>query len=166
MSPAVNSVFIGIGSNLSDPRAQVRSAFAAIEGDPDLELLSRSSLYSNPPMGPIRQADYINAVEAVSTSIDNHALLERLQGIELTHGRARTVEKWGPRTLDLDILLRGDVSIDTDALTIPHPGLLLRAFVIVPLAQIAPNLILPNGITAAEMAGRLASDRLVCLSDE
>lgn len=166
MRTADNPVFIGIGSNLLDPKAQVLRGIRAINADPDLDLVSKSSLYSNPPMGPIRQADYVNAVVQVSTTIDIHELLGRLQRIETAHGRTRSPQKWGPRTLDLDILLCGHMSIQSKLLTIPHPGLLERPFVIVPLAEIAPSLVLPNGITTAAMVERLASERLVRLDDE
>ncbi|MFP6781189.1 MAG: 2-amino-4-hydroxy-6-hydroxymethyldihydropteridine diphosphokinase [Gammaproteobacteria bacterium] len=166
MSLTDNTVFIGIGSNMADPVAQVQSAFVALNAHPELELIRESSLYRSPPMGNLAQADYVNAVAEVSTVTDNAALLKHLQAIELAHGRIRASEKWGPRTLDLDILLRGAVLVESETLTIPHPGLLQRAFVILPLAEIAPKLILPNGLSASAAAKLFADTGVVRVSNE
>lgn len=129
--------YIGLGSNLDEPLQQVRSAFAALDAIEQTRLVARSPLYRSAPLGPSGQPDYINAVAGVDTQLDPDALLGALQAIENDHGRVRR-ERWGPRTLDLDLLLYGDVQRDDALLTIPHPRLHERAFVLYPLADIAP----------------------------
>ena len=136
--------YIAIGSNLGDPVAQARKAMAALRKEPGIEVVAESSLYSSTPMGPQDQPDYINAVVAVETALPPLALLDRTQAIELEHGRVRKAERWGPRTLDLDIILYGDLIHDCERLTIPHYGMKVREFVLYPLAEIAPDLILPD----------------------
>ncbi len=137
-------VFVGLGSNLDDPAGQVRAALGRLSEGPDPRLLACSALYASPPMGPPDQPDYINAVAAVETDRAPRDLLAWLQGVEADHARRRG-ERWGPRTLDLDILLWGQRRIDEPGLCIPHPGLPERAFVLYPLAEIAPDLELPGG---------------------
>ena len=114
-------------------------------------------------MGPPDQPHYVNAVVMIDTQLDSLQLLQRLQGIERDHGRIRTGARWGPRTLDLDILLFGEESIDTDALRIPHRGLTERSFVVVPLAEIAPDLILPNGVCVSDLAAQMQDQTLTRL---
>ncbi|QUJ67054.1 2-amino-4-hydroxy-6-hydroxymethyldihydropteridine diphosphokinase [Photobacterium sp. GJ3] len=139
-------VFIAIGSNLNDPVSQARQAMAALQASPDVRVIAESSLYSSTPMGPQDQPDYINAVVAIDTELAPLALLDLTQNIEQEHGRVRKAERWGPRTLDLDILLYGDLQHHCDRLTIPHYGMKVREFVLYPLAEIAPELVLPDGI--------------------
>ena len=136
--------FIGIGSNLADPVAQVRGAIDALDGLPRTRCLSASRLYRNPPMGPAGQPDYINAVAGLASELTAHALLAALQGLEAAAGRDRSGQRWGPRPLDLDLLIYGEQRIDDAALTVPHPGLASRAFVLHPLAEIAPTLSVPG----------------------
>lgn len=136
--------YIGIGSNLNDPVAQVREAIEELEVLPDTILADCSSLYSSKPMGPIDQPDYVNAVVALDTLLSPDELLQRLQRIEELQGRERGGEPWGPRILDLDLLMYGRKVIDTDELKIPHPGMHERDFVIIPLAEIAGNLNIPG----------------------
>lgn len=136
-------VYIGLGSNLDDPQQQVRSAIEAIQAISATSLTAASSLYHSPPMGPQDQPDYINAVVAVETELSPHQLLDALQQIEQKHGRIRK-RHWGERTLDLDILLYADKVIRDERLTVPHPGIPERAFVIYPLAEIAPSLQIPG----------------------
>ena len=136
--------YIGVGSNLDDPVAQVQEAIAELEMLPDTILESKSSLYSGKPMGPADQPDYINAVVGIDTLLSPSDLLEAMQRIEDLQGRDRQGEKWGPRTLDLDLLLYGTSKIDKPDLTVPHPGMHERDFVIVPLAEIAGNLTIPG----------------------
>ena len=136
--------YIGVGSNLDDPVAQVQEAIAELEMLPDTILESKSSLYSGKPMGPADQPDYINAVVGIDTLLSPADLLEAMQRIEDLQGRDRQGEKWGPRTLDLDLLLYGKNRINTPDLTVPHPGMHERDFVIVPLAEIAGNLNIPG----------------------
>lgn len=136
--------YIAIGSNLGDPVAQARNAIAALKQTPGIQVVAESSLYSSSPMGPQDQPDYINAVVAIDTTLSPLALLDQTQAIELEHGRVRKAERWGPRTLDLDIILYGDRVHDCDRLTVPHYGMKVREFVLYPLAEIAPDLILPD----------------------
>ncbi len=135
--------YIGIGSNLADPIDQVKTAISNLQSLPDSQLVSWSSLYASPPMGPQDQPDYINAVAEIETALTAHQLLNALQAIEQQQGRVRK-RHWGERTLDLDVLLYGQNVIDDERLQIPHPGIALRAFVLYPLAEIAPNLKIPN----------------------
>ena len=114
------SVFIGLGSNLGDSVAQLRSALALIGALPTTTLVQSSSFYHSAPMGPPDQPIYTNAVCNITTALSPIALLDALQQIEQQHGRVRTGEHWGPRTLDLDILLFDDVVIHSERLTIPH----------------------------------------------
>lgn len=136
--------YIGIGSNLDDPASQVKEALEELDGIPDSVLVSQSSLYASKPMGPADQPDYVNAVAALDTLLSAEELLQALQKIEQRLGRERDGEKWGPRIIDLDLLLYGKKTIKTDTLTVPHPGLHERDFVIIPLAEIAGNLNIPG----------------------
>lgn len=138
------TAYLGIGSNLDNPVAQVRLALKSLAAVPDSRLLGQSSLYRSAPLGPLDQPQYINAVASIQTALDPLALLDAMQAIELTQGRVRTGERWGPRTLDLDILLYGDEIISTERLTVPHPGLQQRNFVLYPLQELAPQLVLPG----------------------
>lgn len=135
--------YIGLGSNLADPIEQVKTAINNIKSLPDTQLVTWSSLYASPPMGPQDQPDYINAVAAIETELSAHQLLDALQVIEQQQGRVRK-RHWGERTLDLDVLLYGQTTINDERLQIPHPGIALRAFVLYPLAEIATDLIIPE----------------------
>lgn len=149
--------YVGLGSNLGDPVAQLRGALAALEQLPATRLVARSSFYRNPPMGPPEQPDFVNAVAGLLTTLPARELLAALQAIEDAQGRRRDGPRWGPRTLDLDLLAYGDLRLDSEALTLPHPGLAERPFVLVPLHEIAPGLRLPGGATIAHLAA--AADR-------
>ena len=138
------TVFIGLGSNLSDPLQQVTQACAEIAALEKVRLIKTSSLYQSPPMGPSDQPDYINAVAEIATSLTPDELLVELHAIEKHHGRVRTAQRWSARTLDLDILLYGDKVINSERLVIPHLGLYERAFVLYPLLEIAPELVIPG----------------------
>ena len=153
--------YIGIGSNLDDPVAQVRAAIDRLAHIPQTRLQQASPLYRNPPMGPADQPDYVNAVGAIDTALAPSILLSELQALEADAGRQRNGQRWGPRPLDLDILLYADLRQATPTLTIPHPGLPSRAFVLYPLADIAPGLDVPghgplasllDGVDAATLA--------------
>lgn len=135
--------YIGLGSNLENPQMQVETAMNELDGLPQTELRARSSLYRSAPMGPQDQPDFINAVACLETALPADALLRGLQAIERKHGRARS-RHWGPRTLDLDILLYGKDMIDTEQLKIPHPGIAQRNFVLYPLAEIDNRLDIPG----------------------
>jgi 2-amino-4-hydroxy-6-hydroxymethyldihydropteridine diphosphokinase len=144
--------YVGLGSNLNGPERQVRSALEALTELPHTQRLAASSLYVTAPMGPAGQPDYVNAVAVLETTLEPLALLDALMHIEAVHGRTRDGERWGPRTLDLDLLLYGDRVIDHPRLTVPHPGLALRAFVLLPLAEVAPDRVLPDGRAVAALA--------------
>lgn len=148
-------VYIGLGSNLDEPRQQVRRASTALAAlDPSMRL---SSLYMSAPMGPQDQPRFINAVAEIRTRLSPAALLDELQAIEQAHGRTRE-RHWGPRTLDLDLLVYGDEIISTSRLVVPHPGLPERAFVLYPLAELAPALQIPGFGTAAGLIARLPAN--------
>ncbi|MBA2492240.1 MAG: 2-amino-4-hydroxy-6-hydroxymethyldihydropteridine diphosphokinase [Gammaproteobacteria bacterium] len=142
--PEQADVFVGLGSNLDNPERRVRRALSDLDGIPHTACTACSSLYASPPMGPPDQPDYVNAVARLSTSLAPLALLDALQSIEQAHQRTRDGQHWGPRTLDLDVLLYGDREIDDDRLKIPHPGLHERAFVIYPLLEIAGDIDIPG----------------------
>ncbi|WP_263144669.1 2-amino-4-hydroxy-6-hydroxymethyldihydropteridine diphosphokinase [Pseudomonas sp. RIT-PI-AD] len=137
--------YIGLGSNLAKPRAQLEAALAALARLPDSRLAAVSSLYASDPLGPADQPRYVNAVAALDTRLDPLLLLDALQAIEREQGRVRKAERWGPRTLDLDILLYGERTLDSPRLTLPHYHMHARAFVLYPLAEIAGDLRLPDG---------------------
>ncbi|KJY83638.1 2-amino-4-hydroxy-6-hydroxymethyldihydropteridine pyrophosphokinase [Vibrio galatheae] len=139
------TVFIAVGSNLSDPVTQANAAIDALKQLPKSQFVRASSLYSSTPMGPQDQPDYINAVVEITTELTPLELLDCTQAIELEQGRVRKEERWGPRTLDLDILLYGNEVMDSERLVIPHYGMKQREFVLYPLAEIAPSLTLPCG---------------------
>lgn len=134
---------IALGSNLDDPCAQVRRGFEALAALPQSRLLARSRLYRTPPWGVTDQPDFINAAARLETSLPPHELLDALLMIEARTGRVRGVRN-GPRVLDLDLLLYGDRQIDEPGLVVPHPHLHERAFVLLPLADIAPELEVPG----------------------
>lgn len=138
--------FVGLGANLGDPVAQVRLAVSALSRLPDTHVLSCSSLWRTPAWGPVKQPDYVNAVVALDTTLTPVALLAALLAIERDNGRVRGAERYGPRTLDLDLLLHGEACIDEPGVQLPHPRMTQRAFVLLPLAEIAPDLVLPCGL--------------------
>lgn len=153
-------VFIGLGSNLDEPVRQIQAAFGALSGLEQCRLLSRSPLFRSAPMGPQDQPWYVNAVAGLLTRLDPHRLLDTLQTLERRFGRRSVRERWGPRTLDLDLLLFGQQVIDDERLVIPHPGLTERNFVVYPLLRIAPDLTLPDGRRLADIRDQLGSDGL------
>lgn len=138
-------VYVGLGSNLAEPKRQLEVALAALDALPGCRLHAVSSFYASDPLGPPDQPRYVNAVAALDCSLAPLALLDALQAIEQEQGRERKAERWGPRTLDLDILLFGDLQLDEERLQVPHYHMHARAFVLYPLAEIAPALHLPDG---------------------
>ena len=148
LNPA--NAFVALGSNLDDPAAQVRAGLAALARLPHTRVTAQSSLYRSAPAGYADQPDFVNAVAAIATTLSPHALLEGLLAIERERGRVRTFRN-APRTLDLDVLLYDDATIDEASLTIPHPRLHERAFVLVPLAEIAPQRLIPRRGTVADL---------------
>ncbi len=147
----MKTVYIAIGSNLANPAQQALQAIEALKQLPDSQWLQVSSLYSSAPMGPQGQPDYINAVAKLRTALSPLELLDHTQRIELEHGRIRKEQRWGARTLDLDILLYGQETIDHPRLIIPHYGMKVREFVVYPLAEITPDLTLPDGTKLSDL---------------
>jgi 2-amino-4-hydroxy-6-hydroxymethyldihydropteridine diphosphokinase len=148
--------YVALGSNLAEPIQQVIRALHELSQLPSTRLIRHSSLYRSVPMGPQSQPAFINAVAALLTQLDVQQFLQATQGIEAMMGR-EVSERWGPRIIDLDILLFGDARSATEALQLPHPGLLLRNFVMTPLAEVAPSLALPGGLNAAVVAQTLGT---------
>jgi 2-amino-4-hydroxy-6-hydroxymethyldihydropteridine diphosphokinase len=140
----ITECYVGLGSNLDNPYAHVLDALWDIDQIEQTDLDSFSSLYTSRPMGPQNQPPYVNAAACLHTRLDAQSLLEALQAIEQSHGRVRKEEQWGPRTLDLDILLFGNQSIRNQTLTVPHPGIAQREFVLYPLHELNKNLMIPN----------------------
>ena len=153
-------VYIALGSNLANPLHQVQSALNALAELPQTKLIATSSLYRTPPLGPQDQPDYLNAVVALDTDLSAENLLDHTQKIELEHGRVRKDERWGPRTLDLDILLFGDEIISTERLTVPHYDMKNRQFMLYPLAEIAPELHFPSGESLQSVVAQLGAEPL------
>ncbi|WP_312413916.1 2-amino-4-hydroxy-6-hydroxymethyldihydropteridine diphosphokinase [Pseudescherichia sp.] len=150
-------VYIALGSNLASPLTQVNAAIAALGTLPDSRIVAVSSFYRTPPLGPQDQPDYLNAAVALETSLAPEALLDHTQRIELDQGRVRKAERWGPRTLDLDIMLFGDETIATPRLTVPHYDMKNRGFMLWPLFEIAPALRFPDGETLASVLEHLGA---------
>lgn len=138
------TAYIALGSNLANPLEQLQSAVQALNRLPQTEVSAVSSFYRSKPLGPQDQPDFINAVAAIETALFPLDLLDRLQQIEQQQGRVR-LRRWGERTLDLDILLYGNLVLQSERLTVPHYDMNNREFVIVPLYEIAPQLCLPDG---------------------
>jgi 2-amino-4-hydroxy-6-hydroxymethyldihydropteridine diphosphokinase len=146
--------YVALGSNLRDPAAQVKAGVEELAMLPDTRLVQVSSLYRTAPVGFLDQPDFVNAVALIETALTPRTLLDALLAIERRYGRVRDFPN-APRTLDLDILLFGDEPYRDDALTIPHPRLHERAFVLVPLAEIAPDTIVPGLQSASELVARV-----------
>ncbi|MGP9800214.1 2-amino-4-hydroxy-6-hydroxymethyldihydropteridine diphosphokinase [Rheinheimera sp. NSM] len=147
--------YIGLGANLDQPVAQLQQAVQALKQLTHSKLVAVSGFYGSKPMGPQDQPDYVNAVAAIDTTLSAEQLLDALQQIEQQQGRKRKAERWGPRTLDLDILLYGDQVIATERLTVPHYGLRVREFVLYPLHDIAPHLSLPDGTVLSSLLAQV-----------
>ncbi len=149
--PLWRPAYVGLGSNLEEPQRQVEWAFKALAGLPGTRLELRSSLYRSAPLGPVGQPDFVNAVAGLLTRLDADALLAQLRGIEARMGRPAERVRWGPRIIDLDLLSFAHERRSTPELTLPHPGLVERNFVLYPLAEIAPELELPGGGRVADL---------------
>lgn len=137
--------YVALGSNLDQPEAQVRDALAALNAIPGTQVARASGLYRTPPWGLLDQPWFVNAAAALDTELEPQALLQALQALESNVGRERGEQRWGPRRIDLDLLLYDGLMLDSAALQLPHPRLAERAFVLVPLAEIAKGLLLPDG---------------------
>lgn len=160
----MNTAYIALGANIGDPVATVRAAFAALAGLPASRVLRASSLYRTAPVGLRHQPDFINAVAALGTTLEPEPLLDALLAIEANFGRRRQARN-GPRTLDLDLLLYGQRSVVSPRLLLPHPRLHLRAFVLYPLAHLAPDLALPGRGSLAAWLPAVANQGIVRLEN-
>ncbi|WP_034912406.1 2-amino-4-hydroxy-6-hydroxymethyldihydropteridine diphosphokinase [Erwinia sp. 9145] len=153
-------VYLALGSNLADPLHQVQAALEALDALPDSLRVATSSFYRTPPYGPPDQPDYLNAAVALDTGLAPEALLDLTQRIEREQGRVRKDERWGPRTLDLDIMLFGDLQLNTPRLTVPHYDMRNRAFMLLPLLEIAPDAQLPDGVRIADLLASLDTTQI------
>ena len=158
----MNTAYVALGANLGDPRATVLAAFAALANLPESRVARCSSLYRTAPVGILDQPDFVNAVAVLETSLTADALLDALLDTEARFGRIRR-ERNGPRTLDLDLLLYDDIELDLPHLTLPHPRLHLRAFVLLPLAEVAPGLAIPRRGSLAAWLPAVANQCIVRL---
>jgi 2-amino-4-hydroxy-6-hydroxymethyldihydropteridine diphosphokinase len=158
-SPLRVNAYVGLGSNLAQPISQVTTALEELAHLPDSSMLAGSSLYRTRPLGPPDQPDYVNAVACLATALAPEQLLDELQALEQRHGRVRGTQRWGPRSLDLDLLLYGSECIATTRLQIPHPGMVERTFVLYPLAEIAADdLLIPGQGLLADLLERLPEE--------
>ena len=155
--------YVGVGSNLEDPRAQVLAAIARLGRLRRTRLLLASSLYRSRPFGPVAQRDFVNAVAGILTQLEPPALLKELKAIESSMGRPEPHERWGPRIIDLDLLAHGSERRDEVELTLPHPGIVERNFVLYPLAEIAPDLDLPGLGRVADLAAAVTAEGITRL---
>ena len=159
--PAI--AYVGLGSNLRDPAAQVRAGLVALGKLPGTQLAAQSSLYRSAPVGYAEQPDFINAVAELETVLSPRALLDAMLAIECSHGRRRDFAN-APRTLDLDVLLYGEVQLHESGLTIPHPRMHERAFVLVPLAEISPRCAIPGCGSVAELLRAVGTESVTRLA--
>ena len=152
--PGADRAAVGLGANIGDPEASLRAAVRGLGETPDVELVAASSLYRTAPVGVTDQPNFLNAAVVVRTTLEPVELLDRLAALEAAAGRTRRV-RWGPRTLDLDLLLHGDRTLVSPALTLPHPRLVERRFVLEPLLEAWPDARLPDGRALADLLERL-----------
>ena len=163
MDSSWHPAYIGVGSNLEDPRRQVLAAFERLRRLPRTQLVSTSRLYRSRPFGSVDQPEFINAVAGVLTQLDPPALFSELHAIERAMGRPEQHEHWGPRVIDLDLLAFGSERRSDPALTLPHPRIVERNFVLYPLSDIAPELELPGLGRVADLAAAITSEGLTQL---
>lgn len=156
--------YVGLGSNLEQPVRQVQNALAALAIIPGTRVFAHSRLYRSLPQGPQDQPDFINAVAALDTNLSAPDLLHALQNIELQQGRIRSAEKWGPRTVDLDLLLYGSSTYRDNDLIVPHPHVHQRDFVLVPLLEITPEIEIPGLGKARELLKNCQTNGLICVN--
>ena len=157
--------YIGLGANLGQPLQQLCTALACLARLPDTRLVAISPAYRSRPMGPQDQPAYINAVAGTLSILEPEILLEALQAIERGMGRAPGGERWGPRLIDLDLLVYGGRVLQNERLVVPHPGIHERSFVLYPLADIAPTLMVPGRGSVASLRAAVPADDLVRLED-
>ncbi|MGH8274907.1 MAG: 2-amino-4-hydroxy-6-hydroxymethyldihydropteridine diphosphokinase [Gammaproteobacteria bacterium] len=160
----MTTAWIGLGGNVGEPEKELVRAFIELNELPDTELRARSHLYRTKPWGSVPQADFVNAVARLETGLEAEALLDELLAIETRHGRKRR-ERWGPRILDLDLLLYGEKHIVAERLEVPHPRIAERAFVLVPLAELAPEVEVPGAGRVSELLARVDRGGVTPLAD-
>ena len=160
MTASWTPAYVALGSNLDDPSAQVGRAFDALATLPDTRLVARSPSYRSAPLGPVSQPDFVNAVAGLLTQLAPRALLDALKSLEAALGREAPVVRWGPRRIDLDLLVHGAARVEEPGLSVPHPGLAERAFVLLPLADVAPDLEVPGLGRVRSLAARVGSQGL------
>jgi 2-amino-4-hydroxy-6-hydroxymethyldihydropteridine diphosphokinase len=156
------NAYIGLGSNLDNPIGHIKQALEDLKQLPQSQLLLASKLYLSKPVGPQDQDNFVNAVALIITELEPLSLLDELQTIEQQHQRVRE-RHWGPRTLDLDLLLFGEQSIQHPRLTVPHAQLSRRDFVVGPLLELCPELVLPSGTQLQELLQQCPIDGLICI---
>lgn len=152
--------YVALGSNLDDPERQVARGFEALGTLPRSRLVLESPRYRSRPLGPVAQPDFVNAVAGLLTQLDATTLLRELKALEQRLGRAAPVVRWGPRRIDLDLLVHGATRLQEPAITVPHPGLAERAFVLVPLAEVAPSLVVPGVGRVSDLLRRVGTEGL------
>ena len=155
---------MGLGSNLDDPPARIVEACAALADVPSSRFVRASSLYRTPPFGPVAQPEFVNAVAALLTQLSPQEFLAALKQIEARMGRTAPIVRWGPRRIDLDLLVYGEVTLEEPDITVPHPGIPERAFVLVPFAEIAPDLFVPRAGRVSMLLGRVDSSAVMRLA--
>ena len=161
--PVWQPAYVGLGSNLADPRQQVQRALARLAQLPHTRRIACSRLYRSRPLGPIAQPDFVNAVAGLLTQLSAPELLRELQAIEIAFGRPSEHQRWGPRIIDLDLLAYGRERCTDPQLTLPHPGIVERNFVLYPLADVAPDLELPGLGRVTELTARVTPEGLTPL---
>ncbi|HLK70735.1 MAG TPA: 2-amino-4-hydroxy-6-hydroxymethyldihydropteridine diphosphokinase, partial [Steroidobacteraceae bacterium] len=149
------SAYVGVGSNLHGPEAQVRHALAALAQLPKTRLVRQSSLYGSRPWGLREQPDFVNAAAGLLTQLPVSEFFQALQSLQVRLGRSPPIVRWGPRLIDLDLLLFGQLRLQTPELTLPHRGVVSRSFVLYPLHEVAPELRLPGGLSVGELLQRV-----------
>jgi 2-amino-4-hydroxy-6-hydroxymethyldihydropteridine diphosphokinase len=162
MNPLWRPAYVGIGSNLNEPQARVHEAFGHLEALRATSCMLRSRLYRTRPMGPQDQPEYVNAAAGLLTQLTARELLAALLGIEKSMGRNRQ-ERWGPRVIDLDLIWMPGEIIDEPGLTVPHPGVSTRNFVLYPLADIAPSIAIPGHGKVSELLRSAGDDGISVL---
>ncbi len=149
--------YVGIGSNLDSPEEQVRQAITALNDLPDTIVVSESGLYRSAPLGPVEQPDFLNAVVGLLTQVPARELLEMMHEVERKLGRKRDGDRWGPRSIDLDLLAYAAQIVEEDGLKLPHPGIAERNFVLLPWQEIAPTYRVPGLAAVAELAAKIST---------
>jgi len=161
--PTWTPAYIGVGSNLDDPKSQVLRGVDALARVVNTQLIACSKLYRSAPLGPQDQPHFVNAVAGLITQLDARELLEQLKSLEQSLGRAQPIVRWGPRVIDLDLLVFGTACIASDDLTVPHPGIVERSFVLAPLNDIAPDLDIPGAGRVSALFKRITASDLQVL---